>query len=428
VSLGLTDNARLVRALYEEAKVDPEGFTRTMGTGTETLVLLNGVAVGTTPDAGALVAKVREWRSAVRFPAELGVSHVHGTLIDEVRLFTDMGRLLAYYIALHPDTGLPLVPTDVLAEAKAGRVSFAQLLREGYVVVLCSQGVANLRVAYSIAEVYAPGAPKYDVCVIHPAGIFGISAAVNIPRAHHNNPLRTMFQVPCFYTYKTMERRFHPYARAAPPPPGWRLFSELVERTYPGREWRPEWAADVSFRWSAGALRAVCVWKRQSGLDGVDGLLAAVYFTEDDLFRDTAVATVRSRVGVRPNAGGGDCFFLAAAYALFGDEQAAPALRKLAAVYRVRRVGESAAFADTLNPATWAEDHAIQGLSCALQADFAFVDATQSRHTYTFLHYGNVCDSVHPALVQASFWSHAATSTREGGHFESFDVDRRVVF
>lgn len=195
VALGITDNARLLRALVEEGSVDPEGFTRTMGVDDRSLVMLNGVPVGTTRRPVDLVNNIRTWRSAGRFPPELGVSHISGKLVDEVRLFTDAGRLLAYYLALHPETGMPIITKDIICDVGDGRMPFSQLVRDGYVVVLCSQGVANLKVAYSIAEVYEPGAPKYDVCVIHPAGIFGISAAVNIPRAQHNNPLRTMFQV-----------------------------------------------------------------------------------------------------------------------------------------------------------------------------------------------------------------------------------------
>ena len=195
VALGITDNARLLRVLVDEGGVDTEGFTAAMGVDDSSLVLLNGVTVGTTSRPSELVKSVRTWRAAGRFPPELGVSHITGKLIDEVRLFTDAGRLLTYYLALSPETGHPVLTSDILAEVKAGRVSFTQLVRDNYVVVLCSQGVANLRVAYSVTEIYAPGAPKYDVCVIHPAGIFGISAAVNIPRAQHNNPLRTMFQV-----------------------------------------------------------------------------------------------------------------------------------------------------------------------------------------------------------------------------------------
>ena len=196
VSLGLTDAGRLQRALCDEAGVDMETFAHTTQIGGgPTLVMVNGVAVGTTADADGLVARVRAWRAAGWFPAELGVARMQGTLIDEVRLFTDAGRLLTYYITLSPETGLPLITPDVLAELRSKQRKFEDLIHEGYVTVLCSQGVAGLRVAYSLDEVYAAGAPRYDVCVIHPAGIFGISAAVNIPRAHHNNPLRTMFQV-----------------------------------------------------------------------------------------------------------------------------------------------------------------------------------------------------------------------------------------
>ena len=201
-------------------------------------------------------------------------------------------------------------------------------------------------------------------------------------------------------------------------------FVASVERQFPGDAWRAEWMADESFAWPGAALGGVFEWKRRSGLRTIDRLLASVYEAEDDAFRDSAVDLVM-RAPVRRNCGGGDCFFLAASFALFGDEGAAEALRRVAAVYRCRRVESAADFERFLGPGSeWADDHAIQGLACALRASFAFVDPLQAAHSkFSFLDFQSVCggDSA-AALVRASFLACAATTTLAGGHFESFDA------
>lgn len=226
-------------------------------------------------------------------------------------------------------------------------------------------------------------------------------------------------------------RRFHPYK---PRTHGATAFVEIVERLYPGSTWRPEWASAVSFEWTVGALEAVGVWKRTSGLNRVDSILRDVYLSGDDLFRDAVIDTLSKKVDRRPNTGGGDCFFLAVSYALFGDEKAAPHLRKLAAIYRIRRLeiqdkaAQRTAFAEYMRPTTWAEDHSIQGLVCALKGDFTFVDPTQPQHAFSAIYFDSVCESTQESVVRVSLWSHSATTTEKNGHFESFDVIKSISF
>ena len=162
-----------------------------------TLVLVNGIAIGTVAQPDRLLLLVKAWRQAGRFPHELGISRVRGSLMDEVRMFTDAGRLMTYYLTVDQVSGRLNITERVIQQVKRAEVSFDQLMRDGFVIMLCSQGVANMRVAFSVTEIEASvqgECSHFDVCVLHPAGIFGISAAASIPRAQHNNPLRTMFQ------------------------------------------------------------------------------------------------------------------------------------------------------------------------------------------------------------------------------------------
>ena len=225
--------------------------------------------------------------------------------------------------------------------------------------------------------------------------------------------------------------RYHPYDAKRGSS---RLFVELVDRTYPGVNWRNEWLCDVSFRWTIGTLNDVRVWKARSRLDRLDAMLNSIYLSGEDAFRDNVIAMVRETLGRRTNAGGGNCFYLAASFALFGDERAAAALRKLSAIYRVRRLELSdegacrAEFAEFLKPTTWAEDHAIQGLACALRCDFSFVDVTQPKHAFAAVRYASVCSSHGSALVRVTLWSHSATTSETEGHFESFDTTQHHSF
>ena len=209
-------------------------------------------------------------------------------------------------------------------------------------------------------------------------------------------------------------------------PAGSRVFKELVDRLYPGQEWRVEWFSDVSFCWTNGTLASVRRWKRDSGLGLVDRIMASVYESGDDAYRDSVVEQISKKLRRHPNSGGGDCFFLSVSYALFGDEDATRSLRKLAAIYRVRRLEvsdvrrQAAEFSHFMHPSTWAEDHAIQGLALALRADLWFVDPTQSNQcTFSSIRISSISDHHSRAFVRASILSYSASSNLNGGHFEA---------
>jgi DNA-directed RNA polymerase II subunit RPB2 len=198
ITLGLTNTAALHRALVEEAGVDESivavpGHCRNIR---DALVVVNGIMIGSTADPAGLLAQVANWRETRRFPPELGFVHVRGALLNEVRLLTDAGRVMTYYITLNKHTGLPLITPKMIQSLQSGTLTFADLVAHNYITPLCAQTGATANVAYQVSDLLKE---RYDYCAIHPAGIFGLAAAVNIPRAHHNHVLRSMFQVSPFY-------------------------------------------------------------------------------------------------------------------------------------------------------------------------------------------------------------------------------------
>lgn len=205
VSLGLTDKAALLRRLLaggggvDDALLRPEAGPLDCAPLAAPLVVLDGVIVGVARDPDRLLARLAEWRRGGVFPAELGFVRVRGKFLDEVRILTDAGRMLTYYAAVDVASGRPLVTRADLAALDRGDLAFRDLVACGKVVPLCAQAAAMARVAMSVRDLAAPD-PRlppqlYNYCAVHPAGIFGLSAAVNIPRAHNNNALRSMFQV-----------------------------------------------------------------------------------------------------------------------------------------------------------------------------------------------------------------------------------------
>ncbi len=133
-------------------------------------IILNGRMVGTHSDPKALVEKFRVQRRSGKVDPQVSVSYLEES--DEVRIFTDAGRVLRPLIVV--EGGKPkLTPADI-TKVKKGSLKWDDLLAQGKVEFVDAEEEENLFIALRPKDV----TPDHTHLEIDPITILGLPASL----------------------------------------------------------------------------------------------------------------------------------------------------------------------------------------------------------------------------------------------------------
>jgi DNA-directed RNA polymerase subunit B' len=150
----------------------------------ETNVFVNGRLIGTHPDHEALVAELRKRRRNGKISSQVNISFVDDT--NEVIINTDAGRARRPLIVVAK--GKPKITESEIEKIKTGKLSWEELIANGYIEYLDSDEEENSYIAISPEELTS----EHTHLEIDPLLILGISSAILPFPQYNSSPRNTM--------------------------------------------------------------------------------------------------------------------------------------------------------------------------------------------------------------------------------------------
>ncbi|MCX8208845.1 MAG: DNA-directed RNA polymerase subunit B [Sulfolobales archaeon] len=151
-------------------------------------VFLNGTLVGYYSGSADSLAKILIYmRRKGRLHPEVNVKYLKTEYLNEVYVNTDEGRTLRPLVVV--ENGKPRITQEVVNEYLAGRMTFDDLVRRGYVEFLDPDEEENSYVALNPEDL----TPEHTHLELWPPAIVGVAAAT-IPYLEHNQSPRNTYQ------------------------------------------------------------------------------------------------------------------------------------------------------------------------------------------------------------------------------------------